>query len=88
MRKRIQALLIIALSVMTAVFLSACGGDGVCGKCKVILRSGEVISPPAAAIKHQEREKRVFLACLTCAASDLEIEIPESSRQDFEVFSK
>ncbi len=32
MRKRIQALLIIALSIMIAVFLSACGGDGTGGR--------------------------------------------------------
>jgi outer membrane protein assembly factor BamB len=32
MRKRIQALLIIALSITTAVFLSACGGDGTGGR--------------------------------------------------------
>lgn len=32
MRKRIRALLIIALSIMTAVFLSSCGGEGTGGR--------------------------------------------------------
>ena len=44
---------------------SVCGGDGVCGKCKVVVKS---------------EKNTVSLACLTMIQSDLEVEIPSESR--------
>ncbi len=61
---------------------SSCGGDGVCGRCKVILRSGSAASSPTGRISAQERKEGYHLACLTTAQSDLEIEVPKESRLD------
>ena len=54
---------------------SVCGGDGVCGKCKVAVRKGG--------------EKNISLACRTIIRSDLEVEVlPESRINSDKVESK
>jgi uncharacterized 2Fe-2S/4Fe-4S cluster protein (DUF4445 family) len=66
---------------------STCGGDGVCGRCKVILKKGDVLTQPTGRIIVEERRKGYYLACLTTIQSDIEIEIPEHSRLVFEKLS-
>lgn len=54
-----------------------CGGHGKCGKCKIIVKSGEV-SPVTdserALLGEDEIARGVRLSCLTCAVGDCEIE--------------
>jgi len=62
---------------------SPCGGNGTCGKCKVMVTAGET-NPPT------EAEERFFskdelgeghrLACQTIVKCDMEVTIPEDSR--------
>lgn len=79
---------ILSAALSCGVYLnSACGGDGVCGKCRVILRKGRVICPPEAAIPAQEKARGVYLACLSTVHSDLEVEVPAESRLEFENLS-
>lgn len=59
---------------------SACGGDGVCARCKVILKKGQVLTQPHGLLSQEELKLHVYLACLTSVQSDLEIEIPPQSR--------
>ncbi|MDD5567653.1 MAG: ASKHA domain-containing protein [Candidatus Omnitrophica bacterium] len=59
---------------------SDCGGDGVCGRCKVIVKKGRVLSQPSGLISAEDRKHNVHLACITTIHSDLEIEIPLESR--------
>ena len=66
---------------------SSCGGDGVCGRCKVIVKKGQVIAQPTGRISLEERKQGVYLACLANIESDLEVEIPSESRLDFEKLS-
>jgi uncharacterized 2Fe-2S/4Fe-4S cluster protein (DUF4445 family) len=61
---------------------SACGGDGVCGKCKVRVIKGEVFAQPSGAISPEEKKKNIYLACITAVHSDLEVDILEQSRLD------
>jgi uncharacterized 2Fe-2S/4Fe-4S cluster protein (DUF4445 family) len=63
---------------------SVCGGDGVCGRCKVVVKSGKVITRPDGAISQEEKIQNMYLSCLTTVHSDVEIEIPTGSRMDFE----
>lgn len=63
---------------------SSCGGDGVCGRCKVILKNGQVLAQPTGRISLEERRRGIHLACLTTIQSDLEVEVPSESRLDFE----
>ncbi len=65
------------------LFINAlCGGDGTCGKCKVILHSGKVDSMPTTHISQSDAEKGYVLACRTKVMGDLEVLIPEESRLD------
>jgi len=66
---------------------SSCGGEGVCGRCKVILKKGKVISQPTGKLSLEERQRGYYLACLTTVESDLEIEIPPESTLDLDKIS-
>jgi len=61
---------------------SNCGGEGVCGKCRVVVKSGTVeASGPARGAAHKAGQGAV-LACQALVVSDLNIEIPPESRLD------
>jgi len=65
------------------LFINAlCGGDGTCGKCKVILSDGKVESLPTTHITEAEARRRYVLACRTKVMGDLEVLIPEESKLD------
>lgn len=75
---------ILSAAISAGVFVnSVCGGDGVCGKCRVIIKKGKVLSPSESILSPKERGKNIYLACLATVHSDLEVEIPEGSRLDF-----
>ena len=63
---------------------SSCGGDGVCGRCKIILKKGEVISQPSGRLTPEQRRQGYYLACQTLVQSDLEVLIPQESRIDLD----
>ena len=76
---------ILSVAISAGVYVnSVCGGDGVCGRCKVILRKGQVSTQPNGIITAEERKNNIYLSCLTNIHSDLEVEIPESSRLNFD----
>ena len=66
---------------------SSCGGDGVCGRCKVIVKSGELKTEPSGRITLDERRKGYVLACQTTIHSDVEVEVPPESRLDLDKIS-
>jgi len=46
------------------IYLSSiCGGDGYCGKCKVIIDEGQFHSKPTALLTPDETRENVVLAC-------------------------
>ena len=74
---------ILSAAVSCGVYIkSDCGGDGVCGRCKVILKKGKVITQATGIISDQERKHNIYLACLSTVHSDLEIEVPPESRME------
>src|SRR5512140_3247553 len=61
--------------------LSSCGGKGNCGKCKVIIKEGNIESGKSRSFLSAEEAGRGYtLACLTRVKSDLVVEIPPESR--------
>jgi len=79
---------ILSAAISAGVYInSVCGGDGVCGRCKVILKKGQVSEQPNGIITEEERKNNIYLACLTNIHSDLEVEVPESSRLNFDKLS-
>jgi uncharacterized 2Fe-2S/4Fe-4S cluster protein (DUF4445 family) len=67
----------------SGVYIHAfCGGEGVCGKCKVKIEQGEVAATQATQLKSTEIEQGYRLACQSKVVSDLVVHIPETIRKD------
>jgi uncharacterized 2Fe-2S/4Fe-4S cluster protein (DUF4445 family) len=76
---------ILAAAISANIYInSSCGGDGVCGRCKVILKKGKVISQPSGRLSPEQRRQGYYLACQALIQSDLEVLIPPESRLDLE----
>jgi uncharacterized 2Fe-2S/4Fe-4S cluster protein (DUF4445 family) len=76
---------ILSAAISAGVYInSSCGGDGVCGRCKIMVKKGEVVTQPTGRISLDERSRGIYLACLATVQSDLEIEVLPESRIDFE----
>ena len=59
------------------IYLSSiCGGDGYCGKCKVIISEGQFKSKSTTLLNPDEVRENVVLACRTKVLSDLTVTIP------------
>ncbi len=59
---------------------ASCGGQGVCGKCRVIIEAGEVDSEKTENISQEEYEQGWRQACKTSVLSDCTVQIPVESR--------
>jgi len=59
---------------------SICGGEGLCGKCRLILQRGRVDSQPTALLTRDEIRQGYVLACQTRVHSDVVVEVPPESR--------
>jgi uncharacterized 2Fe-2S/4Fe-4S cluster protein (DUF4445 family) len=59
-----------------------CGGQGVCGECRVLIRAGDAKADEKASafFSREEIEKGYMLACQTPIRDDLEVLIPPDSR--------
>jgi len=76
---------ILSAALSAGVYIAShCGGDGVCGRCKVILKKGRVSAQSQGMLSEKERAEGVCLACLTAVEDNLEIEVPASSRLNLE----
>ncbi|MCC6605285.1 MAG: DUF4445 domain-containing protein [Anaerolineae bacterium] len=61
---------------------SACGGEGSCGQCRVVVLSGQTTPPnpdEEFILSDLERQQGERLACCTFARSDLTIHVPRES---------
>jgi len=59
---------------------NSCGGEGVCGRCKVIVRKGEVVTEATGRLSAEERKSGYVLACRTTCKGTMEIEVPPETR--------
>jgi len=57
-----------------------CGGEGVCGKCRVIVREGEVEGESTEFLTREEIRAGYALACQVVPKGDLVVEVPPESR--------
>ena len=68
---------------------NSCGGEGVCGRCKVIIKKGKFITEHSGRISEKERKKGYVLACRTTPDSDITVLVPEESRLgDIEILTE
>jgi uncharacterized 2Fe-2S/4Fe-4S cluster protein (DUF4445 family) len=56
---------------------SICGGDGYCGKCKLIVNEGSVQNRPASLLSPDEIDQNIVLACQTKVSSDMTVTVPK-----------
>jgi uncharacterized 2Fe-2S/4Fe-4S cluster protein (DUF4445 family) len=67
---------------------ASCAGEGVCGKCRVIIDQGDVESIRTEKITPEDYALGVRQACKTKIISDLEITIPTESQLDRKVLDR
>jgi len=76
-------LLTAAISAGVRIY-NSCGGEGVCGRCRVIVREGDVATEPAGRLTDGERKAGYCLACRTTVRGDVQVEVPPESRMEWE----
>jgi len=74
-----QGTILLEAARKVGVYLSSiCGGDGYCGKCKVVVNEGQFRSNPTTLLTGEETRENVVLACQTKVLSDMIVTIPKS----------
>ena len=56
-----------------------CGGEGICGRCKMIVKEGEVKGELSPKLTRQEVQAGTVLSCMTRVYGDLIVEIPKET---------
>ncbi len=80
---------LLRVAIAAGVHINAsCGGNGACGKCRVIIDKGRVEAEHSAKISDEEWEKGYRLACTCKVIDDLVVTIPPESRIDNSVLRK
>jgi len=67
---------------------ASCGGEGVCGKCRVIVETGEVEGGLSEQLNPADREKGFRLACRSTITQDVVVRVPVESAIDASVLSQ
>jgi uncharacterized 2Fe-2S/4Fe-4S cluster protein (DUF4445 family) len=60
---------------------SACGGQGTCGKCKVLVTLGRPGERPGDMLSREEVKQGMVLACQATVEDDLVVEVPRESQR-------
>jgi len=76
------AVLLEAAHKVGVYLTSICGGDGYCGKCKVIVDEGQFQSRPTTLLTAEESLQNTVLACQTKILSDMTVTVPKSHLLD------
>ncbi len=66
---------------------ASCGGEGVCGKCRVLIEEGKIDGGVSEKLSSEDIEKGYRLACLARIKSDLTVRIPVESDIDVSVLN-
>jgi len=61
---------------------AACGGEGVCGKCRIQLERGDVRNTHGTGLTEKEYGEGIRLACTSRVVSDLVVRIPDTVGAD------
>ncbi len=61
---------------------SLCGGDMICGKCRLVVKEGQVFEEQHMLLSREEVRRGYVLACASHPRSDLVVEVPIESRME------
>jgi uncharacterized 2Fe-2S/4Fe-4S cluster protein (DUF4445 family) len=64
---------------------ASCGGEGVCGKCRIFIENGAVEGGLSEQLSPADREKGVRLACRSTVTQDVTVRVPVESAVDASV---
>ena len=79
---------LIRAALQAGVHINAsCGGEGVCGKCRVLVEKGSVSGGISDRISKEDVEKGYRLACLVKVTEDVTVRIPVESSMDKSVMN-
>ncbi len=67
---------------------ASCGGEGVCGKCRVRIEEGAVADGISEKLSSEEIQKGYRLACRSAVTGDLTVRIPVESAIDAAVLNR
>jgi uncharacterized 2Fe-2S/4Fe-4S cluster protein (DUF4445 family) len=67
---------------------ASCGGEGVCGKCRVIVEKGTVEGGVSEKLSEEDRAKGYRLACQAVIGSDVVVRVPIESEVDAGVLNQ
>jgi len=67
---------------------ASCGGRGVCGKCRVRVVGGSLVSPVHPSVGEEGHAAGIRLACASSVTGDADIEIPLESQVDRSVLRR
>jgi uncharacterized 2Fe-2S/4Fe-4S cluster protein (DUF4445 family) len=67
---------------------ASCGGEGVCGKCRVLIENGDVEGGVSEKLSREDVDKGYRLACMAKVKSGLEVRIPVESSIDASVLNQ
>jgi uncharacterized 2Fe-2S/4Fe-4S cluster protein (DUF4445 family) len=80
---------LLRVAMAAGVFLNAaCGGAGVCGKCKVKVMRGTVVTEKTSHLSDEEFQRGVCQACQTSVQTDLAVDVPPESQLDRGVLAR
>ncbi len=72
---------LLRVALLEGVHINAsCGGTGGCGKCRVLIDSGEYEGGSGAKLPYEDFDSGVRLACRVKVLGDLVVTVPEESR--------
>jgi len=66
---------------------ASCGGQGACGKCRVLLESGQVEDGFSERLSEEDRAQGFRLACRSTVREDLQVRIPIESQLDSRILT-
>jgi len=66
---------------------ASCGGEGLCGKCRVIVELGQVEGSRSHHLSEQDLKDHVHLACQSHAVEDIVVRVPVESTVDTAVLN-
>ncbi len=66
---------------------ASCGGQGVCGKCRVIIESGTVEGGESERLTEEEYGQGYRLACKAMVTGDIQVRVPSESQIDNKILN-
>lgn len=80
---------LLSAAITAGVHINAsCGGNGVCGTCKVLIKTGEVASARTEKLSEEEYQQGLRQACQSRVITDLTVYVPVESRLEKAILSR